>query len=189
MMTPLGSLWLPVLLSAVAVFVVSSVIHMFSPWHKGDFGTLRDEEGVMAALRPFNLRPDDYMAPRAGGMAEMQSEEFKAKRLRGPAFVMTVFPPTADFSMTPNLVKWFIYLIAVSAAAACVAASAVRAGAPSHTVFHYTALVSFLTYAGGLFPASIWYQKRWSTTLKSVVDSLIFGVVTGGIFLCFWPHG
>lgn len=187
-MTPLGALWLPVVLSAVAVFVVSSVIHMFSPWHKHDFGTLRDEAGVMAALRQFDLRPDDYMAPRAESMDDMRSEEFKAKRLRGPAFIMTVFPPTADFSMTPNLVKWFIYLIIVSAAAACVAGSAVRAGAPAHTVFHYTALVSFLTYTGGLFPASIWYQKRWSTTLKSAMDSLIYGLVTGGIFLWLWPH-
>jgi len=31
-MTGLHSLWLPILLSAVIVFVVSSVIHMALPW-------------------------------------------------------------------------------------------------------------------------------------------------------------
>jgi len=36
-MVPLLDLWLPVLLSAVFVFVVSSVIHMALPLHKGDF--------------------------------------------------------------------------------------------------------------------------------------------------------
>jgi hypothetical protein len=29
-------LWLPILLSAVIVFVVSSLIHMVPPWHKSD---------------------------------------------------------------------------------------------------------------------------------------------------------
>ena len=36
-MTGLSALWLPILLSAVLVFVASSLIHMASPWHKSDF--------------------------------------------------------------------------------------------------------------------------------------------------------
>jgi hypothetical protein len=36
-MTGVVSLWLPILLSAVAVFVASSLIHMASPWHKVDY--------------------------------------------------------------------------------------------------------------------------------------------------------
>jgi hypothetical protein len=34
-MTGLSALWLPILLSAVLVFVASSLIHMASPWHMG----------------------------------------------------------------------------------------------------------------------------------------------------------
>lgn len=33
-MTGLSALWLPILLSAVVVFVASSIIHMALPWHK-----------------------------------------------------------------------------------------------------------------------------------------------------------
>jgi len=40
-MVPALSLWLPILLSAVAVFLASSVIHMFPAWHRSDFGTGR----------------------------------------------------------------------------------------------------------------------------------------------------
>jgi hypothetical protein len=36
-MTELNVLWLPILLSSVIVFLVSSIIHMASRWHKGDY--------------------------------------------------------------------------------------------------------------------------------------------------------
>ena len=53
------SLWLPIVLSAVFVFVLSSVIHMALPWHKGDFKKMPDEEKVRAALKPFDVTPGD----------------------------------------------------------------------------------------------------------------------------------
>ncbi|HEX7420299.1 MAG TPA: hypothetical protein VF505_10460 [Thermoanaerobaculia bacterium] len=36
-MTALTALWLPILLSALFVFIVSSIIHMAPLWHKNDF--------------------------------------------------------------------------------------------------------------------------------------------------------
>ncbi len=36
-MTALTALWLPILVSAVAVFAVSSIIHMTPLWHKNDY--------------------------------------------------------------------------------------------------------------------------------------------------------
>ncbi len=36
-MVALQALWLPILLSAVIVFVGSSIIHMALPWHKNDY--------------------------------------------------------------------------------------------------------------------------------------------------------
>jgi hypothetical protein len=35
-MTALHVSWLPILLSSVIVFLVSSLIHMVLPWHKSD---------------------------------------------------------------------------------------------------------------------------------------------------------
>ena len=37
----MSGLWLPVVLSAVIVFVVSSIIHTPLPWHKSDYPPLR----------------------------------------------------------------------------------------------------------------------------------------------------
>ena len=36
----LAALWLPILLSAVIVFVVSSILHMALPFHKNDYRQL-----------------------------------------------------------------------------------------------------------------------------------------------------
>lgn len=46
------SLLIPIALSAVFVFIASSIIHMATPWHRNDLMTLPNEDGVMNAL-PF----------------------------------------------------------------------------------------------------------------------------------------
>jgi hypothetical protein len=71
-MTGLYSLWLPILLSSVVVFLVSSVIHMALPWHKSDYPKVPNEEGVMDALRPLAIPPGDYMIPRPLSAQDMR---------------------------------------------------------------------------------------------------------------------
>jgi hypothetical protein len=72
-MTWLYTLWLPILLSSVIVFVVSSVIHMVLPWHKSDYPKVPNEERFMDALRPLAVPPGDYMVPRPSSTQEMRS--------------------------------------------------------------------------------------------------------------------
>src|SRR5262245_8077348 len=56
-MVSMLALWLPILLSAVLVFVVSSIIHMVFKYHRNDFLPLPDEDAVRAALGKQNLAP------------------------------------------------------------------------------------------------------------------------------------
>lgn len=91
-MIGLAALWLPILLSAVVVFLASSVIHMMTPWHKGEYRAVPDEDGVMKALRPFAIPPGDYMMPSAPSMEAMKSPEFLEKKNLGPNIIMTVVP-------------------------------------------------------------------------------------------------
>ena len=91
-MTGLGALWLPILLSSVAVFVVSSVIHMMSPWHKSDYPKLANEDKAMDVLRALAIPPGDYFIPRPSSREEMRSPQFAEKMKNGPVVVMTVFP-------------------------------------------------------------------------------------------------
>lgn len=96
-MVSILSLWLAILVSAVAVFFVSWIIHMFLPYHRNDFDKLPDEEGVMDALRGFNLPEGDYHFPHCSGPKDMASEAFSEKMKKGPVGLMTVMksgPPT-----------------------------------------------------------------------------------------------
>ncbi len=113
-MTGMHALWLPIVLSAVIGFVVSSLIHMVTPWHHGDYGKVPNQLGVMDALRPFNIPPGDYMLPRPDGMADMKSAEFKELVTRGPKVVMTVMQPGWG-AMGGMLGAWFVYLLLVFA--------------------------------------------------------------------------
>ena len=58
-MTALSALWVPILLSAVIVFIASAIIHMVLPWHKGDYLALPNEDQIMSALRPLAIAPGD----------------------------------------------------------------------------------------------------------------------------------
>ena len=89
-MTSLSALWLPILLSAVFVFIASSVLHMATPWHKNDYRSVPQEEQVTAALRPLAIPPGDYMVPRPKSMEQMRSPEFAEQMRQGPVLVMTV---------------------------------------------------------------------------------------------------
>src|SRR2546427_10457362 len=92
-MTALTALWLPILVSAVAVFAVSSIIHMTPLWHKSDYPRYPSEDRVLDALRPIGIPPGDYLMPRPANPAEMRSPEFKEKMKRGPAVLPTGMPP------------------------------------------------------------------------------------------------
>ena len=185
-MTHLGALILPILVSSVLVFLASSLIHMASPWHKSDYPRYAGESQVLDALRPLALPPGDYFMPRPSSMAEMKSPEFKAKVERGPVVLMTVFP-NGVMPMGGTMVKWFVYLLVVSAIAGHTGASALHSGASSSQVFHTVGLTAFAGYALALWQLSIWYRRSMSITLKSTVDGLIYAAITGGVFVWLWP--
>ena len=185
-MVPIMSLWLPILLSAVFVFVASSIIHMFLPYHRSDFGKVPDEDGVMDSLRIFDIPPGDYVIPCAGSPKEMGSPEFIEKTTKGPVAFLTMMesgPPT----MTMSLILWFAYSLVVGVIAAYFAGRALGPGADYMAVFRFAGTATFVAYSLSLPQNSIWYKRNWSATLKSMFDGLVYGLFTGGIFGWLWP--
>ena len=186
-MIGLHSLWLPILLSAIAVFVVSSVIHMASPWHKGDYPKVPQEDAVMGALRPFAIPPGDYMMPRPSSRDDMRSSQFAEKMKSGPVMMLTVMP-NGPVSMGTSLVSWFLYAAAVGVFAGYVAGRALPIGAEYLRVFRFAGVTAFVGYSVALWQMSIWYHRAWSTTLKATLDGLIYALLTAGIFGWLWPR-
>jgi hypothetical protein len=141
----------------------------------------------MDALRPLAIPPGDYMIPRPSSSQEMRSPEFVEKMKKGPVVVLTVMP-NGPVSMGRNLVLWFLYATVVGVFAAYVAGRALPPGAEYLSVFRFAGTTAFVGYALALWQMSIWYRRSWSTTIKAMVDGLIYALLTAGTFGWLWPR-
>ena len=187
-MVPVLSLWLPVLLSAVFVFIASSIIHMALTYHKPDRLPLPNEAGVMDALRPFKIPPGDYTVPCASDMKKMGSPEFLEKTKQGPVALMTVLP-NGPMNIGRSLGMWFAYSVLVGAIAGYVAGLALGPGADYRVVFRIVSTVAFTGYALAILQSSIWWYQGWGATLRTMFDGLVYALLTAGTFGWLWPEG
>jgi hypothetical protein len=71
--------------------------------------------------------------------------------------------------------------------AAYVAGRALGPGAEYLRVFQLAGVTAFAAYSLALLQQSIWFKKQWSTTLKSMADGLLYGLLTAGVMGWMWP--
>jgi len=185
-MMTLSSLWLPILLSAVIVFIASSVVHMVLGYHRNDFARLPAEEQVRDALRPLAIPPGEYVMPYAGSAKAMSDPAFVDKLRQGPVAFITALPNEVP-GMAGNLLLWFVYCVVVAVFAAYLASRTLAAGADYLAVFRVVGCTAFLGYTVALWQNAIWYHRAWATTAKLTVDGLIYSLLTAGIFGWLWP--
>ena len=180
-------LWLPVLLSAVFVFVVSSIIHMALPaWHKGEYKKLDGEDELLDQMRKHGAHPGEYMFPCVDSMKEMSTPEMIKKYEKGPVGFMTVVA-SGQPVMGKNLAQWFLYSVLVGFLVAYVAMHSLARGSEYLAVFRVTGTVATIGYAVTHIPDSIWKGRPWGSTFKHVVDGVLYGLVTAGTFGWLWP--
>jgi hypothetical protein len=185
-MVPIMTLWLPILLSAVFVFIISSIIHMALKYHQNDYSKLPNEAEILDDLRKYNIPPGEYSMPRPDNMKEISSPEYIEKTKKGPVAMMTVMesgPP----KMGMSLLLWFVYSIVVGIFAAYIGGRALGPGADYLSVFRFVGTTAFVGYTLGLWQNSIWYNRKWSTTFKNTIDGLIYALFTAGTFGWLWP--
>ncbi len=183
----LTALWLPILLSAVFVFIISSLIHMVLGYHKSDYKKLPDEDSVMDALRKFEIPEGDYFMPCPTKDCSMRSPEFVQKMNKGPVALITMLKSGCP-TMGKSLVLWFLYSVVVSIFAGYICDRAVGPGANYLQVFRFVGSSAFMAYSFALCQDSIWYHRNWCTTIKYMFDGLIFALVTAGTFGWLWPR-
>src|SRR3954468_8456165 len=106
-MASIVTLWLPILLSAVIVFIASSVMHVVLTYHNSDFKPLPEEEKVSAAIRAAGVIPGYYMFPYCDHR-QMKSPQMQEKFKQGPVGMM-VLRPNGMPHMGKHLAMWFAY--------------------------------------------------------------------------------
>ncbi len=182
----LSELWLPILVSAVLVFIASSLVHAALPFHRRDYRKMPNEDEVLEAMHKAGVPPGDYLMPYAASPKEMQAPDMVKKIERGPLGFMTIMPSGMP-KMGGQLSQWFAYCIVISLLAAYVTGRTLGSGADYMTVFRVAGTVAFIGYAGAHPAMSIWYKRSWGTTARFVGDGLVYGLVTAGAFGWLWP--
>jgi hypothetical protein len=185
-MVLLSALWLPIVLSAVIVFVASSIMHMVLPYHRGDYQKIPDEDKVLPALRAAGLKRGLYIFPFADH-STMKSPEVMEKYKQGPVGMMTIFPSGPPV-MPKFLGLWFGYCLIVGFFVAYLAAHTVAPGAYYLRVFRVVGTAAFLAYGLGHISDGIWKGQTWSFVIKEVVDGLVYALLTAGTFGWLWPR-
>ena len=185
-MVSLAALWIPIVLSAVIVFIASSIIHMVLPYHRSDYKKLPEEDKVLAAMRTAGLTRGVYMFPHCSHK-DMKSPEVLEKQKLGPIGSITVFP-TGPINMPKYLAMWFVYCLVVGVFTAYLTGHTVAQGTPYLAVFRVAGTTAFMAYGVGQLSNGIWAGQPWSTVLKHVFDGLVFGLLTAGTFGWLWPR-
>jgi hypothetical protein len=183
-MVSLNALWLPTLVSAVGVFLVSNLFHMAIPaWHRGDYGKLDNEKAFLDALA--STKSGQYIAPHVN-WGKLAPEEREAMMAKPMAFALVRNP--ARFSFPKTLGLYLLYLLGISFVIGYVASMVLATGMAFAWVFRVVGTVGILAYAFGTVSDAIWYGKPWSVVAKFIIDGVIYGLVTGAIFGWLWPH-
>lgn len=186
-MLSLPSLWLPILLSAVFVFIASSLIHMVLKYHNSEYRQLANEDEVRDAIRKHNPTPGQYVLPYCADMKEMGSDVMKQKYMDGPLGFLTLRPNGVP-KMGPSLIYWFLFTVVVSIFAAYIGHVTLPAKMHYLTVFRVVGSAAFMAYGLGTLPGAIWMSRPWSAVFKELVDALIYALLTAGTFGWLWPR-
>ena len=185
-MVPIAALWLPIVLSAVFVFLASWVLHMLLTYHRGDYRQLPNEDGLMEAMRNEGVKPGNYHFPWCKDPKEMGSPEMLEKYKKGPVGILHVLPDGPP-NMGKYLGQWFVFCLVVSILVAYLTGRTLAAGADYLAVFRVAGTTAFLAYGVGEAMNAIWKGQNWSTTFKSMFDGLVYALLTAGTFGWLWP--
>jgi hypothetical protein len=186
-MNTLLPLWLPILSSAVIVFVISSLIHMVIKWHASDYSGFANEDAVRAAIRAGNPAPGRYVVPFCTEMKDMGSEAMQQKYREGPVGHFTL-GPTGVPALGKFLGLWFAWSLIVAALAAFLA---VRLLGLEHDHARAAAklvgAVTFIAHGFGTVQESIWSMRSWRSSAKYLLDAALYGLGSALVFLWLWP--
>lgn len=179
----LMQLWLPIVLSAVALFFASFLSWMVLGLHKPDWRAAPDEDALTRALIDCRLeRGVSYMLPMCDTKEKMKDPAFQKRLADGPNGIITIFK-TND--MGRNLGLTFLYFLVTSICLAYLGTIAFGPAAPFKDVFRFFAAAGLLTHLAAMVPQAVWFKNR---IVGHTIESIAYSLILGGIFAGMWPQ-
>jgi hypothetical protein len=181
-------LWLPILLSAAAVWVVSTILGMPFLHHKNDRVGLSpaEEDAFIGFLRTNGIRPGNYLFPDFRMREAMESEKVKRALEGGPVGHLSLWRP--PLSMGGKLAATFIVYLVVSGVIAYLASITLPREAGFGAVFRVVGTAGVLAYCFSFIPSAIWFGAYRRAIVAGVFDGIVLGLITGAIFAWRWPR-
>ncbi len=183
-MNELLALWLPILISSVAVFVVSAIIWMALGYHNKDIQTMPEEGAFHDAIKPLNIKPGLYMFPGCHGV-DLKSEPYLTRWKEGPWGIITV-GNQPKFAM--NLLKTFLSYLVISTFVAYITQLSISPGGDYLEVFRVAGTAAVLGHCFGGLANDFFLGKPTRFIITGFIDGVIFSLVTAGIFASMWPN-
>ncbi len=176
----LANLWLPILLTGIALFFLSSVFWTVLPFHDNDFKELPDEDEFMRVVGGMNIPPGRYIFPRLTHQDHKDAEKIE-KYKQGPRGLINLWGLP---NMGRNLGLTFLFFLMIALVTGYVAWESLGAEASFMKVLQIVGAISMLVHCSTGQLNAIWFPKR---TIFDFIDGIIYGIVTGLIFALLWP--
>ncbi len=179
----LTDLWLPIILTSIALFFCSFLAWAVLPHHKGDFSTPPDEGAMLSAVRSLSLAPGRYIFPNCQGK-NMKDPEVAKKLAEGPMGMINVWPMP---NMGKNMALTFLTFLIATVLVAYLARETLPNGAAFARVFQVVGTAGVLTWCFSFIANMIWFNGGARAIAMCFIDGLVYGLVTGAIFAFLWP--
>ena len=186
-MNELAGLWIPIVVSALAVLGASCVVHVFIAQRLRNWKTLPEEDATVEHLQKSGTAPGFYVFPRRYSRASNGSEEAYVHRMEsGPWGSVNV--RARQPSMGRSLVQSLTFCLVTSVFVAYLGTLALSPGDDFSRVFQVIGTAGILAYAFGGIPNAIWLGMDFRSAVLDVVDGTLCGLITGAVFGMLWPN-
>ncbi len=174
------TLWLPILLSTVAIFFASFLSWMIFQLHEKDWKLMPQQDKFINAVGSLNLPEGNYMFPNCATPKERNSPEFQQRYTNGPRGVLQIFPVV---NMGKNLALTMLFFFVCNATFAYLASFSLDSSAGFVTVFRFVATIALLTFAASIVQHAIWFRVR---IVGHLVEAVAYALIAGAIFAVCW---
>ncbi len=180
----LTELWLPIVVSAAIVWIASAINWTAMPHRKAEWSDLPDEEAFLSLLKQGGFKPSNYMFPCCKNQHEKGSDT--KKPADGPMGFLSIWPQRR--SMGACMIGSFVLDVVIGVFVAYIAWLALQPGAEYMKVFQVVGALAFMAHTFATLGGGIWFGMSLKSMAYTVIEGLVYALLTAGAFAWLWPN-